>query len=212
MSKNIVGQTYENRNGYEYTVIGYNEANNRYTVLFHHNGAIKTRSKFSIASGSVSEKPEFTTPKEPQGVREAKRFNAMHHRVATDPAYADVTIDPRWETLEGFRSTIHMVKNYDLFVQYDGYDLDKDESKQRMYGPDTCKFIPRSENASKPRKSVERKHYPIGSRLQNRYGQWYTVIAKDQIWSTIQYDETGEVRKITTHTISKNKVGKSKGE
>lgn len=212
MSKNIVGQTYANHNGFEYTVIGYNEANNRYTVLFHHNGVIKTRSKFSITSGSVSEKPEFTAPKEPQNVREARRFKAMHQRVATDPAYADVKIDPRWETLEGFRATIHLVPGYDLFVQYDGYDLDKDDSEQRTYGPDTCKFIPRSVNASKPRKLVDRKHYPIGARLQNQYGQWYTVIDKEQIWSTIQYDETGEVRKITTHTISKNKVGKSKGE
>jgi len=82
----------------------------------------------------------------------------MIHRLAINPSYKDVGLDPRWETLEGFRSTIHLVEGYDLWAESIGYSLDKDIKGVNTYGPDSCVFVTRQENSKlQPRKGNNRQ-------------------------------------------------------
>lgn len=209
----FMNETRTNHHGFEYTVIGYNPANKRYTVRFPHNGVTKAVSVQSIRSDIVSEKPAHTKATKSFNVRTSQMFHAMHNRLKTLPTYQDVEIDIRWESLEGFRNTLHLVPGYALWLEWTGFSLDKDQSGQNTYGPDTCKFVSVSENASQPRKRTEHKAYPVGTVMVSKHGQTYKVIGKDRIWTIIKFLETGEVRQVPTHSISVDNVGFSpKGE
>lgn len=208
----FLNETRTNHNGYEYTVIGYNRETKRYTVHFTHNGVTKSVSMKTIQANVVSEKPTFETPRKSPEMRITVLFNNMRSRLRGRKSYADVKLDPRWETFEGFRATIHLVPGFEQWLKSTGYELDHNDKKQNTYGPESCKFLTKSENASLPRKSSKPNRYPIGTRLQNRHGQWFTVVGKRGIKTHILFEETGELREIFTNAISDNVVGKSKGE
>lgn len=205
----FLNETRINHHGHEYTVIGYNPANKRYTVHFPHNNVTKAVSVQSIRSDIVSEKPAHTKATKSFNARTAQLFRAMHNRLETLPTYRDVEIDIRWETLAGFRDSLHQVPGFDLWLEWTGFSLDKDQSGQNTYGPDTCKFVSVSENASQPRKRTEHMTYPIGTMMVSKHGQPYKVIGKDRIWTIIKFLETGEVRQVPTHSISVDSIGVS---
>ena len=209
----FMNETRTNHHGYEYTVIGYNRETKRYTVHFTLNGVTKAVSKHSIQNNVVSETPAFAKPTKSLKQRTLVLFSAMQRRLKNRRAYADVKLDPRWKTLEGFRATIHLVDGYDFWLNSTGYALDHDTKGMNMYGPESCVFLSRSQNSSQPRKTFGRKQYPVGTWLESKHGQWYKIIGKDRNWSIIKFEETGEVRKVFTNTISDNEISKSvKGE
>lgn len=209
----FLNETRTNHHGYEYTVIGYNNETERYTVIFTHNGVMKAMSKLSIQNNVVSEKPSFAKPTKTLKQRTQVLYRDMQSRLKNRRAYADVKLDPRWETLEGFRATIHQVEGYDLWLNSTGYALDHDTKGMNTYGPDSCVFLTRSQNSSQPRKTFGRKRYPVGAWLESKHGQWYKIIGKDRNWTTIRFEETGEVRRVFTNMISDNEISKSvKGE
>ena len=205
----FLNETRTNHHGYEYTVIGYNQDSKRYTVIFTHNGVVKSVSVQSVRGNIVSEKPAFEKPTKPLTQRTREVYNSMRRRLKQRRAYADVKLDPLWETFDGFCATIHLVEGYDLWLKSTGYALDHDTKGQNTYGPDACVFLTRSQNSSQPRKTFERKRYPVGTWLESKHGQWYKVIGKDRIWTTIRFEETGEVRKVFTDAISANAIAKS---
>lgn len=204
-----MNETRTNHHGYEYTVIGYNRETKRYTVLFTHNGVTKAVSGLLVRYNSVSEKPLFAKPTKPTERRMKDLYLSMLARLNGRKFYEDVELDPRWETFAGFCETLHMVEGYELWLNSTGYALDKDLKGMNMYGPESCIFLTRSENASLPRKSSKHKSYPVGTWLKSQHGQWFKIIDKDRFWSTIRYEETGEIRRIHSVAISTNKVGKS---
>lgn len=209
----FLNETRINHNGFVYNVIAFDPSTKRYTVQFPHNGVVKTCNVQSIRGNIISEIPAHKPATQPIVKRLRSTFDAMWDRLERLPTYQDVEIDIRWETFDGFLRTIHMVDGFELFARWTGYTLDKDIKGQNTYGPETCMFISRSENASQPRKKTKHKFYPVGSRHVSKHGQWFKVIAKDRIWSYIEFEETGEIRKVTTHQISVNRVAKSvKGE
>lgn len=158
MSKKYVGQTRTNRNGYEYVVKTFNQFTNRYTVYFPETYITKDVSEGVVRDNTVSEKPLFKSPTASLRARITTLYHSMTHRLVNHPSYKDVSLNPRWETLEGFRSTIHLVKGYDLWAESMGYSLDKDIKGMNAYGPDSCVFVTRQENSKhQPRKGNNRR-------------------------------------------------------
>lgn len=98
---------------------------------------------------------------DPQELRIKKKWVSMHRRVASlrpcdVRVYGDVTIDPRWDTLEGFREWFLAQPGHE-----DVWAIDKDllVRGNRVYGPDTCALIPGWINnaiATRPRGALPR--------------------------------------------------------
>lgn len=208
----FLNETRTNHRGYEYTVTNFDPSTKRYTVYFPHNNVTKVVSEQSIRGDIVSEKPLFTKAKGSFKNRTSILYHTMRKRLETLPVYKDVKLDPRWETLEGFRATIHLVEGYEQWANFTGFALDKDTKGQRAYGPETCAFIPRNNNSSQPRKRTEHKAYPIGTILKLN-GQTVKVVGKNNARTIIRFVETGEIREVWTNNLSFGKIAKSfKGE
>lgn len=208
----FINETRTNHHGYEYTVTNFDPSTKRYTVYFPHNNVTKVVSVQSVQGDIVSEKPMFAKARGSFNARTATLYFSMRSRLENLPVYKDVKLDPRWETLEGFRATIHLVEGYELWLNYTGYALDKDVKGRRAYGPETCSFIPRTKNSSQPRKRTEHKSYPTGAVLKIN-DQTIKVVGKNNARTIIRFVETGEVREVWTNNLSIGRIAKSvKGE
>lgn len=205
---NFLNQTRINHNGYKYTVTAYNPSTKRFTVHFPHNNVTKQVSYQSIQKDIVSEEPLIKKATEPLGNRIRRLYYAIRQRLAKNPAYKNVKLDPRWNTLEGFCGTIHLVDGYDLWKEYTGYSIDRDTKGMNTYGPDACVFITRTENSSLPRQKSQHKSYKEGDRL-NINGQVAVVVGKLPARTIIRFQDTGELREVWTHHISLNNISKS---
>lgn len=204
----FINKTFTNHHGLQYTVTAYNPSTGRYTVLFLHNNVTKDVSEYSLRRNVVSEVAAHTKHHTPLARRESRLFHGIKHRLATRATYKDVKLDPRWETLEGFRETLHLVEGYELWKEFTGYSLDKDIKGMNAYGPDSCVFITQSMNASQPRKKSSRKSYKVGTKL-NIHGQVAYVVGKLPARSIIRFEETGEVREVWSYSLTANSISKS---
>lgn len=65
-------------------------------------------------------------------------------------SYDNVTVCERWLTFSNFERDIQKLEGYEKWLNNDGMALDKDFKqkgvKNKVYSPDTCVFIPQSEN------------------------------------------------------------------
>ena len=211
-----LNQTRINHNGFEYIPVEYNQKTKRFVVYFPHNNVTKEVGYMPVHRNVVSEKEAFDTPTETLEDRIRSLYRNMRRRLATRSSYADVKLDSRWDTFEGFRETINQVEGFELWVSSTGYSLDRDTKGMNTYGPDSCVFITRSENSSLPRrvkrKPSDCKSYSIGSKI-DVHGQEAVVVGKLPLRTTIHFTETGETRTVWTISITLNQVAKStKGE
>ena len=171
-----------NINGFQYVIKEYDKGTKRCIVFFPHNGVSKDVSYSSVVTNTVSEKLLFGTPSKPLEERIYALYHAMKFRLKTLRAYENVKLDPRWETFEGFRSTIHLVEGFAQWSKSTGYVLDKDMKGKRMYGPDTCVFMTRAENTSLPTES-----YNVGRQSrQERFAVGTTHECKDGRYEIIE--------------------------
>ena len=188
-----------NINGFQYVIKEFDKVTKRCIVFFPHNGVSKDVSYSSVVTNTVSEKQLFRTPSNPLEERIYALYHAMKFRLKNRRAYADVKLDPRWETLEGFRSTIHLVEGYGDWAKSMGYVLDKDVKGMRMYGPDTCVFMTRAENTSLPKdgsnvgRQSHQERFAVGTTHESRCGR-YEIIEKINSQSRkIRFLKTGFV-------------------
>ena len=209
---NFINQTRTNHHGFTYTVTAYNPLTKRYTVHFPHSNVTKDVTVQSVRGNTVSERPVHVKHHLSLDVRTWNLYTGIKYRLANRPTYRNIKLDPRWETLEGFRETLHQVEGYDLWKEYTGYSLDKDLKGMNTYGPDSCVFIPISQNSAQPRKKTPHKSYKVGTRL-DIHGQVAVVVGKLPARTIIRFEETGELREVWTYSISANSISKStKGE
>lgn len=204
----FLNQTRVNHHGFAYTVTAYNPSTERYTVYFPHNKVTKQVSCQSIQGNIVSEEPVHIKHPTPLAQRERALYQGIRRRLAKLPTYQDVKLDPRWETFEGFRETLHLVEGYELWKEYTGYSIDRDSKGMNTYGPDACVFIPLTQNSSLPRKKTQHKSYKVGTKLDIQ-GQVAYVVGKLPARTIIRFEETGELREVWTHNISINGIAKS---
>nr|DAY04867.1 MAG TPA: hypothetical protein [Caudoviricetes sp.] len=207
-----LNQTRINHNGFEYIPIEYNQTTKRFTVYFPHNNVTKEVGYMPVHRNVVSEKETFDKPAAPLETRIRELYHNMRRRLANRTSYADVKLDPRWETFEGFRKTIQQVEGFEQWSSSTGYSLDRDTKGMNTYGPESCVFITRSENSSLPRR-VKRKpsecnSYSIGSKI-DVHGQEAVVVGKLPLRTTIHFTETDETRTVWTISITLNQVAKS---
>ena len=186
-----VGQTRINRHGFKYIVTAYNQSTNRFTVYFPETDATKEACPSRVTSNTVSERPLFKGPADSLKRRISTLYNSMRWRLAKHPSYADVKLDPRWETLAGFRETIHLVEGYELWATSTGYSLDKDIKGARTYGPDTCIFVTRGKNSSQPRSNKPDDPFYVGSVHAARDGQFEVIERIDGDLCRIRFLKTG---------------------
>nr|DAU70805.1 MAG TPA: hypothetical protein [Caudoviricetes sp.] len=204
----FINQTRVNHHGFTYTVTSYNPLTKRYTVHFPHSNVTKEVTRQSISGNIVSEKALIQKATKSMNQRTSTLYYAMLQRLNKNPAYKNVRLDPRWNTLEGFRETIHQVEGYEFWKEYSGFSLDKDQKGMNTYGPDSCVFIPLTQNSSQPRKKTQHKSYKVGTKL-NIQGQVAVVVGKLPARTIIRFEETGELREVWTHNISINGLSKS---
>lgn len=203
-----INETRINHKGHQYTVTAYNPSTKRYTVYFPETNVTKQVTEQAIHKNIVSHKPTHEKVETPLARREANLFRGIKWRLANRPTYKDVNIDPRWETLEGFRETLHLVEGYELWKKYSGFSIDKDLKGMNKYGPDSCVFVSVSENSSQPRKTTKHKSYKVGDVL-DIHGQVAVVVGKLPARTIIRFQDTGELREVWTCSISFNTVAKS---
>lgn len=131
-------------------VDGYGTSHNTVEVMFTHTGHTKTCRVSELRKGTVRDPyyPQvfgigYLGEGEYKGNHVADAYNVWYammtrcysksHRYST---YDDVTVDPRWHNFQVFAKWY-----YKHFRK--GYHLDKDViGDTRVYGPDTCAYIP----------------------------------------------------------------------
>ena len=81
-------------------------------------------------------------PREYQDTKAGRLLTALHNR-HNQEGYRDCSVAPEWYNWENFKAWFDA--NY-----VEGYQIDKDILVQgnKVYGPDTCKFVPKSLNVA----------------------------------------------------------------
>lgn len=205
----FINQVRTNHNGHQYTVTAYNPSTKRFTVHFPHNNVTKDVSVQSIRLNILSEKSLVKKPTKSLKQRTNLLYNAIIHRLNNIESYKDVKLDPRWNTLEGFRETIHLVEGYELWKDNDGYAIDKDLKGMNTYSPEACIFITRSMNSSQPRKKTPRKSMAEGTIHQTTNGL-VEVVSREGARITVRFLEDGTETQVWVTNLSNGLVGKPK--
>jgi len=173
MSKklNRVGEKYVTKEGYEVEIIEYVNGNDC-TVRFDDGTIIKNRMFYSIKIGSIS------NPFHPAvcGVgylgigdykcsinkKKTKQYVSWHSMLVRCyaknlPTYTNCSVHPDWHNFQNFAEWFD--KNHK-----EGMDLDKDilSKGNKVYGPDTCTFVPSDVNTLFVKGKRRRGKYPIG--------------------------------------------------
>jgi len=81
----------------------------------------------------------------------------------TNPTYVDCTVCEEWKFLPNFKEWFD--ENY-----IEGYQLDKDTllKSNKLYSPETCRYIPQRLNSLLVKNNVRRGNYKIGVSLYTR--------------------------------------------
>lgn len=198
-----------NHHGYEYAVTSFNPETKRYTVHFPHNNATKEVTHQSIRLDIVSEKPLVKKTTKSLKQRTGLLYNSILHRLNNIDSYKDVKLDSRWNTLEGFRETLHLVEGYELWKDHEGYAIDKDIKGKNTYGPDSCVFITRSMNSSQPRKRTPRKSMDVGTIHHTTNGP-VEVLSREGARITVKFVEDGTITQAWVTNLSNGWVRKPK--
>jgi len=128
-------------------------------------------------------------------------------------SYIECTVDERWHNFQVFAEWYE--KNY-----IDGYHLDKDIliKGNKIYGPDTCCFVPTQINSLFIRAKNNRGSCPIGVSKhrdkfqvqikkfgkQNNFGQYITINEAFKIYKIEKENYIKEVAEIWKNEISNN--------
>jgi hypothetical protein len=77
------------------------------------------------------------------------------------PAYRRCKVCERWLAFANFLEDLTNIPNYDIWLNREDYDLDKDMLQQgkqfKVYSPETCVFIPRNLNIGLSNKTPKAK-------------------------------------------------------
>ena len=185
-SKDLIGKTFQTYRGTKYRVIDYINSKNvliefcddfkfqkKVTVKYMNVGKIKNPYDITICGvACLGVLPNGTIPSTTKFSKEYRVWHGMLQRCYDSkslekyPSYVGVTVDSRWHCFANFLEDLPKIENYEYWLKYDNFQLDKDikSSKERefktinnvidyycvgkIYSLDTCMFVPSSVNSN----------------------------------------------------------------
>lgn len=130
------------------------------------------------------------------------------------PTYKDCKVCEEWLYFPNFIEWCHSQDNWNLVVNSDNYNLDKDiiHKNNKTYAPENCCFVPQNVNKLFTKTNSLRGDLPIGvssiknnnkyrARCQNPFGKMYeknfnTIETAFEYYKTIKEDIIKQVAKI----------------
>lgn len=187
----VIGKKYTSVETGNFTIIKYNNASD-VDIQFDDGTIVKRRRMSTIRTGNVRN-PNF---KNVYGIAYFGEgiYNSKNHRhiylvwhgmltrcyndvnIITRPNYLGCTVDERWHNFQVFAEWYQ--NNYN-----DGWALDKDIliKNNKIYGPDTCCFVPQEINNIFTKSNNKRGKYPIGVTLNKQSNKYAATITKYNI-------------------------------
>lgn len=107
-----------------------------------------------------------------------KRCNKAGSIQKKQNCYIDTTLHPSFQDYQYFAEWCQTQVGFD---QWPAFELDKDilSNGGKVYGPDTCAFIPQSINAMLGIKQTNQGAYPVGVSHCNRTNRYMATIRID---------------------------------
>lgn len=179
--KNRVGETYLTNEGYKITIIEYLRTNNC-TIQFENGAILKEKHYSNIKKGKIKNiyhksvfnigflgEGAYKTCIDSKDTKEYTTWKEMLRRCYDNafldrhPTYLKCSVDPSWHNFQNFAKWFQ--QNY-----IENFDLDKDilTKGNKIYGPDTCCFVPQQINNLFVKSNENRGKYPIGVRKRGK--------------------------------------------
>ena len=168
-----VGDTYPS-NQYGDVVVRNLLSSRMITIEFSNTGTIKEARKDTILSGQVRDnfapktygvgyigEGAFTTTKSGEHIKHYKCWNGMLERCYSENYHSKENYNGRVEVCKSWHNYQGFAKWYED-NHIDGWQLDKDISKSKIYSPDTCHFLPKELNTFFTGRRNYRGDTPIG--------------------------------------------------
>lgn len=175
MTQNRVGEKFVNNKGCEMVIVEYGgnrdiwvEFQDEHKARVHTNYCNCQRGKVAnpyhpsiyehgyLGLMSDGSKPK-TSDENGKHTREYDVWRRMLERCYSEklhkkyPSYKDCSVCQRWLCFANFLEDLSLIENYELWLNNDGYALDKDLKQQgiknKVYSLETCCFITRGENS-----------------------------------------------------------------
>jgi len=104
------------------------------------------------------------------------------------PTYRDCSVVKEWHNFQNFAEWFYRQ------IKEDGWELDKDLicKGNRVYGPDTCCFVPRALNILIPHRKQGDRNYPIGVH-KVPHKEYYTSNCNDENGKTVRLGQSKSV-------------------
>lgn len=173
--QNIIGKKYSTNEGYEIEIIEYFDSNNctikfddgfirsnvKYDLI--RKGKIKNRSHFSKMGNFFMGNGIYKSSIKNKLVNSYQVWDKMIKRCYDNgthlrqPTYIECSIVEEWHNYQNFAKWYE-----DNYVE--GFELDKDilVKGNKVYGPNTCCFVPKYINTLFTKSNTRRGEYPIG--------------------------------------------------
>lgn len=164
------GRKYISKDGYKFRLIEYINFKNC-TIKFYDGSVMYGKNIMDIENGRIKKHCTKKYKKESNNLikgclgqdgyyskdKSYKRWKSMFSRCESNPTYKDCSVHSDWFDYVTFAKWCG--ENY-----IDGYHLDKDIliKGNKVYGPDTCCFVPREINQVFVKKQKSRGDLPIG--------------------------------------------------
>ncbi len=200
-----VGNYYINNDGDRFKVLDYIDRNNS-TILFD-DGTIKEHVRITLVTTGQIRNPNFKNKnkifgKFISGVGKYSKSNTpliykcwynilsrcydinIHSK---QPTYIGCSIDERWWNLQEFGKWYD--ENY-----VEGFAIDKDilHKGNKIYGPDTCCFVPQEINNLFTKSNMARGNLPIGVNLKKASGKYGSQLQLNGTIKFLGYHDTIE--------------------
>lgn len=165
-----LGEHFINKEGYEFIIVEYNNANN-IIIEFQDKNKARIPSRYDRCKntsnpyhttvynigckGLMSDGSKPITSINGKITKEYKVWSSMIQRCydenfhENNPTYKDCTICERWLVFANFLEDVKYIEGYELWKNNDGYALDKDlkGNGSKIYSLETCCFISIGNNA-----------------------------------------------------------------
>lgn len=182
---------------YDYSQVIYRGSNTKVTIVCPKHGEFSQKSSGHLSGRGcpfcsleeqkkgVYGKGVYDAPLKTPSTQSEKIWRGIMGRGYSDviknraKSYTDVSVSEQWYSFECFKKWFD-----EHYVE--GWHLDKDllVKGNKVYGPDTCCFIPKQINSSIHSSRTTRGEYPIGVTIDKRTGRF---IAKIQIGKKQHY-------------------------
>lgn len=221
-----VGETRVNNQNRNMTIVTYRDAND-IDVRFD-NGFIVEHTQYQLFERGTISDPFFPSlygvgymgmrtvyTKSGEYAKPYETWSSMMKRCYNENCqrhvwYEDCKVDEEWHSFANFYKW-WQENYYELPDDMGRVELDKDFKVKecRIYGPDTCLFVPQRINGAKPKARTIDREFPIGLTYQAKLGKYQvrinkygkdTVIgrynSKDEAFLVLKREKEGELRRL----------------